>query len=159
MNINIYFYYISLISSQNEKCFRQMLLEKTKSLYVQNFFFDNHALYEKICKNIVERGRPEMTIWRMCIACWIPKSTNTHSQYVMLIAFPQQQWMHERASMLRYTYIDCIVLCCSEKYFSRNLLNFFVHIESSHNFYVPLWQELSQYRFYVTLIRKTHNSR
>jgi len=25
------------------------------------------------------------------------------SEYVMLIAFPLQQWLHERASMLRYT--------------------------------------------------------
>ena len=30
-------------------------------------------------------------------------------QYVILIAFPQQQWFRERASMLRYTYIACLV--------------------------------------------------
>ena len=30
--------------------------------------------------NIVERGRPEMTIWRMRIACWIPKATNTRAR-------------------------------------------------------------------------------
>jgi hypothetical protein len=53
-------------------------------------------------ENNVERGRPQTTIWRMPIACWIPKATNTHSQYVILIAFPQQQWLNERASMLRY---------------------------------------------------------
>jgi hypothetical protein len=28
----------------------------------------------------------------------------------MLIAFPLQQWLHERASMLHYTYIACRVL-------------------------------------------------
>jgi hypothetical protein len=27
------------------------------------------------------------------------------TQYVILIAFPLQQWLHKRASMLRYTYI------------------------------------------------------
>ena len=27
-----------------------------------------------------------MTIWRICIACWIPKATNTYSEYVILIA-------------------------------------------------------------------------
>jgi hypothetical protein len=26
----------------------------------------------------------------MCIACWITKSTNTHSAYVVIIAFPLQ---------------------------------------------------------------------
>ena len=36
-------------------------------------------------KNIVELDRPEMTIWRMHIACWIPKATNTHSDYVRLV--------------------------------------------------------------------------
>ena len=50
-----------------------------------------------------------MTIWSMCIACWIPKATNTHSECVILIAFPLQQWLYERSSMLRYTYIACLV--------------------------------------------------
>ena len=45
-----------------------------------------------------------MPIWRMRIACLIPKATNTHSEYVILIAFPLQQWLHERASTLRFTY-------------------------------------------------------
>ena len=37
--------------------------------------------YEMIWKNIVEPERPQMTIWRMRIACWIPKATNTHTQF------------------------------------------------------------------------------
>ena len=44
----------------------------------------------------------------MRIACWIPMARNTHSEYVILIAFPLQQWLLERASMLRYTYIACL---------------------------------------------------
>ena len=32
-----------------------------------------------------------MTIWRMGIACWITKATDTHSEYVILIAFPLQK--------------------------------------------------------------------
>jgi hypothetical protein len=39
----------------------------------------------KCGKNIVDRGRPQMAIWRMRIACWIPKATNTHSEYVIYI--------------------------------------------------------------------------
>jgi len=42
-----------------------------------------------------------MTIWRMRIACWITKTTNTHSAYVILIAFRLQQRLHERVSVLR----------------------------------------------------------
>jgi len=56
-------------------------------------------------ENIVERGRLLVTIWHMRIACWIPKATNTHLEYVIIIVFPLQQWLHERASMLRYRYI------------------------------------------------------
>jgi hypothetical protein len=47
----------------------------------------------------------------MRIASWISEATNTHSEYVIIIAFLQQQLLHERASILRYTYIACIVLC------------------------------------------------
>jgi hypothetical protein len=60
-----------------------------------NFFVENRAVYEIPCKSVVERSRPQMTICRMRLACWIPKGTNTHSQYVILIAFPLQQWLHE----------------------------------------------------------------
>ena len=35
---------------------------------------------------------------RMRIACWAPKATNTHSEYVILIAFPLQQWLQESPS-------------------------------------------------------------
>ena len=52
-----------------------------------------------------------MTIWRMRIACWISKATDTHSQYVILTAFPLQQSLQECASLLRYTYIACRVKC------------------------------------------------
>jgi hypothetical protein len=74
-------------------------------------------------QNVVERGRPHITIWRMRIACWMPKATNTHSGCVILIDFPLQecfliannginkkQWLHESASKLRYTYIACLFL-------------------------------------------------
>jgi hypothetical protein len=82
---------------------------KTHILCSVTFFPENRAVYEKIWKNIVEWGKPQMTIWRKRIACWIPKATNTHSRYAILITFPLQQWLHERASMLRYTYIACLV--------------------------------------------------
>jgi len=46
-----------------------------------------------------------MTIRRMRIACWIPKATGTHSEYVILTDYQLQQWLHLRTSLLRYTYI------------------------------------------------------
>jgi len=50
-------------------------------------------------KNIAQPGRQQMTKWSMRTACWITKAANTHSKYAILIAYPQQQWLHERASM------------------------------------------------------------
>jgi len=75
-----------------------------------NFFFLNCALYEKVWKNVVEQERPHMTILHLCISCWIPEATNTHSEYVILIAFPLQQWLHKHASVLRYMYIATLVI-------------------------------------------------
>jgi len=46
----------------------------------------------------------------MRIACWIPKATDTHSAYVILIAFARQQWFIERASMLRLYVLFNIVI-------------------------------------------------
>ena len=67
---------------------------KTHILCSVTFFSENRAVYEIMWKNLVERGRTQMAIWRMRIACWIPKATNTHSEYVILITFPLQQWLH-----------------------------------------------------------------
>jgi len=60
-------------------------------------------------KNAAEPDGPQMTVWRMRIACWIPKATYTHAEYVILIAVPLQQWLHESASMYVCTCIACLV--------------------------------------------------
>jgi hypothetical protein len=40
-------------------------------------FFRKSCLYN--VENIAGQGKPQMTIWRMCNAWWIAKSTNTHT--------------------------------------------------------------------------------
>jgi hypothetical protein len=72
-------------------------------------FYENRAVYEITWKNIVEADRPQMTIWRMRITCWLPKATNTDSECVLPFYFPLQQWLQERALILRYMYIACLV--------------------------------------------------
>jgi len=54
------------------------------------------------------QGTDGNVIRHMRIACWIHKAINTHLQYVIHIAFPLQQWLHELASTLRNTYIACL---------------------------------------------------
>jgi len=51
-----------------------------------------------------------MAIRRMRIVCGMRKNTNTHLEYIILIAFPLQQWLHKVALLLRYTYIACPIL-------------------------------------------------
>jgi len=51
----------------------------------------------------------EPATFRLVAQCLNQLSAPTHSEYVIDIAFPLQQWLHERASMLRNTHIACIV--------------------------------------------------
>jgi hypothetical protein len=44
---------------------------------------------EKYCRV----GRPQMTIWHMCIACWISKAANRPSDYVIKVKFMLEQAM------------------------------------------------------------------
>ena len=45
----------------------------------------------------------------MRIACWLPKATETHLEYVILYFFLLQRYLNERASMLLYTDMVCPV--------------------------------------------------
>ena len=45
----------------------------------------------------------------MPFACWIPKATDTLSEYVIFIALPLHQWSHECASVLHYTYLPVML--------------------------------------------------
>ena len=49
----------------------------------------------------------------MRIACWMPKATDTHLQYIIPIACQLQQRLYERPSVLRRTYIACLVILLS----------------------------------------------
>ena len=60
-------------------------------------------------ENITEPDRPQMTIQRVRIPCWITKDTDTHTEYVTVFGFPRQQWLRERAPVFHYTYIAYLV--------------------------------------------------
>ena len=55
----------------------------------------------------------------------------TLSEYLMLIAFPLQQWLHERASVSHYTYIACLnfrfspcIIIVNHFYYPTDTLNY-----------------------------------
>ena len=95
--------------------FRIEIVEEIKTHTLCSITFppppENRAVYELMWENNVESGRSQMTIWRMRNACWKTRlHAQTHNTYVILIAFPRQQWLHERTSMLRFRYTDRLVL-------------------------------------------------
>ena len=61
----------------------------THFVFSNFFFLENRAVYE-MWKNTVQPERPQITIWPLLTAFWIP--TQTHSVYVIFTAFPLQQW-------------------------------------------------------------------
>jgi hypothetical protein len=75
---------------------RKSCRENQNTHFVSNNYFRNRAVCEMLWKNIIEPGGPQITKWRVCTACWIPKATHT------------KQWLQESASALRYTYIACL---------------------------------------------------
>jgi hypothetical protein len=93
--------------------FQAKLVEKIKTRILCLITF-----FQKLChlwNNAEKFGRArhatdDNIIWHMHFACWITKATDTHSEYVIIIAFLRQQWLHKRASVLCCTYIACLVV-------------------------------------------------
>ena len=83
---------------------------------------------ERYC--IAGHATDDNIIRRMRFACLRIKATDTHSEYVILLAFPLQQWLHESASTLRYTYVACLVVLDSmiKLLVIRNFISNFISI-------------------------------
>ena len=90
------------------------------------------------CGKILQSGADHKWQYGACAlrAGYVRLQTNTHNMSYFIV-FPLQQWSHERASKLRYTYFACIVyVCISCRSFP--LMN----IKVSHNYLFP--------RLYIT---------
>ena len=94
--------------------FQTQVAEKIKTHFVFKnfFFFFNSCVCEIIWKHTVEPNRPQMAIWCVRIARWMNKATDTHLEYVIIVAFLLHQWSHDRASMLRHSCIACPRYSC-----------------------------------------------
>jgi hypothetical protein len=84
------------------------VVQKIKTHILRSITFSRKLcpLSDNVEKYVGARHATDGNITRfMRFACWITKATDTHSEYVMLITFPLQQWLHERTLLLRYAYI------------------------------------------------------
>jgi len=111
------------------ECFLEWeIFQKESCRETQATYFPSITFFQKSCRlwdNVEKYCRTGQTtddniIRRMCIVCWINKAKDTQSEYVILISFPRQQWLRERALMLRYTYISCIFVFIWVSVSSRN---------------------------------------
>jgi hypothetical protein len=112
-----------------DEMFQIKFVEKIKihNLCSVTFFRKSCRLWDNV-KKITWSQRTQI-MWGLRVAYWISKltraqarlppcaHTQTHpdsdtrtQQNVLLIDLPQQQWLRESASLLRYTYIACIVV-------------------------------------------------
>jgi len=102
-----YFHEIGYRSSLHEDQWKFMIISRWILLKIRNVWDKictqnqkaNRAVYEIKKKNTVEPSRLQTTIWRMRIAQCITKATDTHSEYVTLIAFPRHKALRERVSV------------------------------------------------------------
>jgi hypothetical protein len=85
-------------------------------VFKKKFSPQNLALYEIMWENMVEPNyRPQTTIWRMRIACWIPQAANIHSEYVLVLLRMRND--SEKA----VDKIGTHILCSRKIFFPKNL--------------------------------------
>ena len=91
----------------SDKCCR----ENQNRFWVQyNFFPQNLTVYEVMWKNTVKPDRPQMTIWRMRVACWISKATHTNTHTLRIFntyCFPAAT-MAVRTRLNNTLYLHCL---------------------------------------------------
>jgi len=68
-------------------------------------------------KYFVEPDRLQMTISCMRIGCWVPRSTDTYSEYIKITAFLMKQWLQEHASLLRHNTFPALLTLKSIAFF------------------------------------------
>jgi hypothetical protein len=68
----------------------------------------------------------DVTIWRVRVACRVSKAkcARTHIEICSIYCFSTAKMIRERATILRYAYIVCLV-SCSDTVFVRRGINAF----------------------------------
>jgi len=91
-------------------------MQNISNKFVENFkkhFIYSKIFFRKFCLlwgNVEKyctfgQATGENITWSMRFACRVTKTTDTNSEYVILIAFPQQQWLLEIASVFLGTFL------------------------------------------------------
>jgi len=92
--------------------FQTKVVEKIKTHMLRSVTFSKIVPFMRKCGKILQSGAGHRWQYGACAlhAGYLRLQIHTHSDSVILIALPLQQWSHESASMLRYAYIASLVL-------------------------------------------------
>jgi hypothetical protein len=87
-----------------------------------------------------KQATDDSVIHCICFACRISKGTDTSSEYVILTAFPQRQWLHDHASML-HLHVHC--LSSLDSVLSNTLYNFSYSCSIPNKIVMNFWSAIS----------------
>jgi hypothetical protein len=95
--------------------FRTKVVEQIKTHFFYSItFFENRAVYEMVWEKSLGQSRLQMTTWCTHIARWIPKATNTLSEYVILIAVTLQHCNNGCTNAPQYYVIRTLPVFCTK---------------------------------------------
>ena len=112
--------------------FQTKVVDKIKTHILSSitfFCFENHAVYEIMCEKYCRVGQAADD--NMVHVHFI-ESTNKHLEYVILIAVPLQQWLHERVAMLICTLSVCLSVLLDSSQLKFVLQNRVCMAQASH---------------------------
>jgi hypothetical protein len=117
------------------KMFQTRLYRKSQHKFYNSF-------YEMMWKNIIQPDRTQVIIRRMRFLCWIPTATNTHSEYVLLIALhgnhictkAPQCYVLRTLPVLFYLIILILNLCCRIQIMQFPVIQHFWPVSPPNNF-------------------------
>jgi hypothetical protein len=134
MNSNIHFWLHLTHFFLEQVMFQTKVLEKIKIHILCSIMFIKKSchLWDNVEKygTAGEATDDNMVCVHFTLCTWGYKYTL--SEYVILIAFPQQQWLHKCVSTLHYTYTACLIIftpCLEHLYVIQNVCN---HTDLSH---------------------------
>ena len=124
MKPNINFWsYLAQLSSEWEM-FQTKFVDKIKThvLYSVTFFFRKSAVYRIMWRETVEPSRPQMTVWRMRVECWIPKATNTSTLRISNTHCFSAAKMFARTRLI-FTFMIYGLPCLSHRVWENKIIN------------------------------------
>jgi hypothetical protein len=84
------------------------------------FVYINDAIYEIMWRNIVELDSPQVTLWHMRIACYIPKAIDAYSESIILL-------LHVHSGCMNVP--QCYIICSLHFLLTLRLLMSYIYME------------------------------